>query len=139
MKNLLVLASMLLLGAQNNTSTKLVRVGGEFKVKSIQKTKDHSFVVTFASTDSQAKVQEIKLESTYLHVSVEEGKVLRLSAEVATQQGRVVEAKQILLFLPTASSYLPVWLLSRSAPALSDLKGAKYIDMHAPQSDFLLF
>ena len=139
MKNLLMLASLLLLGAQNNTSTKLVRVGGEFKVKSIQKTQDHSFVVTFASTDSQAKVQEIKLESTYLHVSVEEGKVLRLSAEVASQQGRVVEAKQILLFLPTANSYLPVWLLSRSAPALSDLKGAKYIDMHAPQSDFLLF
>ena len=139
MKNLLVLISLLLLGAQNNTAAKLMRVGGEFRVKSIQQTKDHSFVVTFASTDSKAKVQEIKLESTYLHVSVEEGKVLRLSAEVATQQGRIVEAKQILLFLPTSSSYLPVWLLSRSAPTLSDLKGARYIDMHAPQSDFLLF
>lgn len=139
MTKLLMLASLFLLGAQHNTKPKLVRVGGEFKVKSIQKTADRNFVITFASTDNKAKVQEIILESAYLHVSVEEGKVLRLSAEVAAQRGRVVEARQILLFLPTANSYLPVWLLSRSAPALSDFKGAKYIDMHAPQSDFLLF
>ena len=139
MRILLMLASLSLLSTQNNTSAKLVRVGGEFRVKSIQKTKDRGFVITFASTDSKAQVQEIILESTYLHVSVEEGKVLRLSAEVAAQQGRVVTARQILLFLPTAGSYLPVWLLSRFAPALSDLKGARYIDMHAPQSDFMLF
>ncbi len=139
MKKLLVLASLLLLGTQDNPSAKLVRVGGEFKVKSIVKTKELGFVVTFVSTDRKAQVQKITLESSYLHVSVEEGKVLRLSAEVAAQQGNVVEARQILLFLPTPTSYLPVWLLSRSAPALSDLKGARYIDMHAPQSDFMLF
>ncbi len=136
---LLLLMSLLLLGAKNNNNATLIRVGGEFKVKSIQKTKDRSFVITFSSTDLKAQVQEITLESAYLHVSVEEGKVLRLSAEVAAQHGRVVEARQILLFLPTHGSYLPVWLLSRSAPALSDLKGAKYIDMHAPQSDFMMF
>ena len=102
MRILLMLASLSLLGTQNNASAKLVRVGGEFRVKSIQKTKDRGFVITFASTDSKAQVQEITLESTYLHVSVEEGKALRLSAEVTAQQGRVVTARQILLFLPTA-------------------------------------
>ena len=139
MKKLLVSASLALLAAQNNTSAELVRVGGEFKVKSIEKTEDRGFLITFTSTDRKAQVQEITLDSAYLHVSVEEGKVLRLSAEVASQQGSTVAARQILLFLPTPGSYLPVWLLSRSAPALSDLKGAKYIDMHAPQSDFLMF
>lgn len=139
MKKLLVLASLALLAAQNNTSAELVRVGGEFRVKSIEKTKDRGFLITFTSTDRKAQVQEITLDSAYLHVSVEEGKVLRLSAEVASQRGSTVTARQILLFLPTPGSYLPVWLLSRSAPALSDLKGAKYIDMHAPQSDFLMF
>ena len=139
MKKLLMLASLALLAAQNNTSAELVRVGGEFKVKSIAKTGDHGFLITFTSTDRKSQVQRITLDSAYLHVSVEEGKVLRLSAEVATRQGSTVAARQILLLLPTPGSYLPVWLLSRSAPALSDLKGAKYIDMHAPQSDFLMF
>lgn len=139
MKKLLLLASLALLAAQNNASAELVRVGGEFKVKSIAKTEDHGFLITFTSTDRKAQVQRITLDSAYLHVSVEEGKVLRLSAEVATRQGSTVAARQILLLLPTPGSYLPVWLLSRSAPALSDLKGAKYIDMHAPQSDFLMF
>ena len=139
MKKLLVLASLALLAAQNNTGAELVRVGGEFRVKSIEKTQERGFLITFTSTDRKAQVQEITLDSAYLHVSVEEGKVLRLSAEVASQRGSTVAARQILLFLPTPGSYLPVWLLSRSAPALSDLKGAKYIDMHAPQSDFLMF
>ena len=134
MARLWLLTSLLLLGA-NST---LVRVGGEFRVKSIKKI-DGGFVISFTSTDRKAQVQEVRLESAYLHVSVEAGKVLRLSAEVATQNGRVVEAKQVLLFLPTAGAYLPVWLLSRSAPSLSGLQGARYLDMHAPQSDFLLF
>ncbi len=139
MMRLLSLLSLLLLAAQNAPRAVLLRVGGEFKVKSIHQTADRGFTITFASTDRTAQVQEIRLTSAYLHVSVEEGKVVRLSAEVAARRGRVVEADQVLLFLPTANSYLPVWLLSRTAPALSALKGAKYIDMHAPQSDFLLF
>lgn len=138
MSKLLVLVSLLLVASGSNAGKQLLRIGGEFRVKKITKT-DGGFMVTFASTDRHAQVQEINLESSYLHVSVEEGKVLRLSAEVTAQQGSSVQAKQVLLFLPVPGAYLPVWLLSRSAPALSDLRGAKYIDMHAPQSDFLIF
>lgn len=138
MKFLFVALSILLGIEVSAEDTRIERVGGEFRVESLRP--DNSgFIVTFESTDPKADIKKIRLESNQVHVSVEEGKVLRLSAEVLSLRNGVVEAGQVLLFLPTAGSYLPVWLLSRHKPGLSSLNGARYLDMHAPQSDYLLF
>lgn len=138
MRFLFVALITLLGGEILAVDTRIERVGGEFRVESLLSS-NSGFVVTFASTDAKAKIKKIRLESNQVHVSVEEGKVLRLSAEVLSLRDGIAEASQVLLFLPTAGSYLPVWLLSRHKPSLSNLNGARYLDMHAPQSDFLLF
>ena len=115
-----------------------VRVSGEFVVKSITADKRGFFTVIFANTVKDAKVKTLRLETQHLHVAVEQGKRLRLSAEIGKWRGNIVEARQVLVFVPTASSHTPIWLLSRHSSSDQKLQGAKYLDMHAPQSDFLV-
>lgn len=115
-----------------------VRVSGEFVVKSITADKQGFFTVIFTNTSKSAKIGTLRLETRHLHVAIEQGKRLRLSAEIGKWRGNVVEARQILVFVPTASSHTPIWLLSRHNTGDKKLQGAKYLDMHAPQSDFLV-
>ena len=115
-----------------------IRVSGEFIVKSITTDKQGFFTVIFANTAKNAKINTLRLETRQLHVAIEQGKRLRLSAEVGKWRGNTVEARQILVFVPTASSHTPIWLLSRHGSDDQKLQGARYLDMHAPQSDFLV-
>ena len=128
----------LLLAIITLATTNSVRVSGEFVVKSITADKQGFFTVIFANTAKDAKVNMLRLETRHLHVAIEQGKRLRLSAEVGKWRGNIVEARQILVFVPTASSHTPIWLLSRHSSNDKKLQGAKYLDMHAPQSDFLV-
>jgi hypothetical protein len=42
------------------------------------------------------------------------------------------------LFLPSAQGRVPVWMLSKKGSQF-DLRGAKYLDMHAPVNDYIVF
>ena len=128
----------LLLAVFTLATTNSVRVSGEFIIKSITADKRGFFTVIFTNTAENAKINTLRLETRHLHVAIEQGKRLRLSAEVSKWRGNMVEAKQILVFVPTASSHTPIWLLSRHSSSDKKLQGAKYLDMHAPQSDFLV-
>ncbi len=125
--------------SQAQAKTTTVRVGGNYKVKKIERLKDSSFLVIFESTETTGRADVIRLESDHIHMGVSEGQVLRISAEVTADKGKVVEAQQVLLFLPQIEGPMPVWMLSRHSRSESDLNGASYLEMHAPQSDFLIF
>lgn len=115
----------------------VTKIGGLYKVTSIRKQADDHFVVEFTSTQKSGKYDVLVLESDHLHVAVEEGKELRLSAEVLKEGKNKTEVAQVLLFLPQGDTHVPIWLLSRHAPN-SELRGSRYIEMHAPTSDYLI-
>lgn len=115
----------------------VAKIGGVYKVTKIQKNRDGHFVVEFTSLQKTGKFDVLVLESDHLHVAVEEGKELRLSAEVLKESPKRTEVAQVLLFLPHGDTHVPVWLLSRHAPD-RDLRGSRYIEMHAPTSDYLI-
>lgn len=115
----------------------VAKIGGVYKVTKIQKKGGDHFVVEFTSTQKTGKFDVLVLESDHLHVAVEEGKELRLSAEVLKEGKKRTEVAQVLVFLPHGATHVPVWLLSRNAPN-RDLRGSRYIEMHAPTSDYLI-
>jgi hypothetical protein len=51
----------------------------------------------------------------------------------------VVDAYQVLLFIPKREGEMPVWMLSKHEKGgRGDLNGARYLEMHAPQNDYLI-
>ena len=110
------------------------RVGGDYFIKSIDGN-DSGFVTTFAAVNPTGRFDTIRLESRHIHVAVKVGQRLRISAEVVGGTVRDAEASQVLVFIPSRNGETPVWLLSHRHPSL-DLKGARYLEMHAPETDF---
>lgn len=121
---------------------KIERVGGKYLVKSIDRTEEQDgnsvFVVVFESETPTGKYDLLRLESDHIHVGISPGQKLRLSAEILETKGNSAEVGQVLLFLPERSGPVPIWLLSRKNTH-RDLNAAKFIEMHAPQSDFRVF
>ena len=139
MKN--IITFLLLTFVSDVYATDSRRIGGKFVVQSVKANKASAgggYTVVFKNNSPDTQIKKIVLETNYVHVGVEVGKTLRLSAEFNSLQKGVAKAKQVLVFLPTAKSHSPVWLLSKQQ-SLSKLTGAKMLDMHAPQSDYLLF
>jgi hypothetical protein len=110
----------------------LLKVGGEFLVKSIER-KNNTYSVIFTSGDGG---KDLILHTNHVHGGLQQGSKIRLSAEV-TQEGPLLEVNQVMVFLPIPEGVKPVWMLSKS------FKGgenpARYIEMHDPQSDYVLF
>ena len=113
------------------------KVGGLYKVESIKKKGTSYFEVRFKSTNKTGKFDTLILESDHVHVGVAVGMTLRLSAEILKAKGDTAEISQVLLFFKRGDSTVPVWLLSRKGNP--GLRGARYLEMHAPTSDYVIF
>lgn len=124
----------------NSREMVLLKVGGDYLVESVDK-EGKQFKIVFRATKETGEADTITLFSDHVHIGMEAGKSVRLSAEVMSKGDDVrtnVEAYQVLLYLPAPEGYLPVWLLSNNAKGFE--KGhIKYLRMHAPQSDFMVF
>lgn len=123
-----------------HAESKVERIGGNFKIERIEKLSDADFRISFVSQVETGRFDRLTLRSDHVHLSMQEGQVIRLSAEVLkTASGKEVEVTQVLLFL-SHSEYgtTPVWLLSSQHPT-RDFRGSRWLDMHAPQADFLIF
>lgn len=117
--------------------TRFERVGGSYVVESIDPLANGGFVVMFKSEPQTGKFDVLRLESDHVHVAIKVGDKIRLSAEIKSFDDNVAEVSQVLLFLPAMEGHVPVWLLSRGTDN-SELRGAPYLKMHAPQSDFIV-
>ncbi len=138
---LLVSSTMSIAGDKTTSfpsEPKVARVGGVYFVKSLDRQEDGTFIVMFESETATGKYDLLKLESEHVHIGVQPGQKLRLSAEILSSQGNTSEVAQVLLFIPGAGGPTPIWMLSKKN-ASRDLNGARYLEMHAPQSDFRVF
>jgi len=111
------------------------RIGGTYEVSDIKKRPDNTFAISFQSTTPSGRYDTLYLESDHVHMGLEVGSKLRISAQILEDRGREAEIAQILIFVPKGTTHVPVWLLSKKAPHL-DLKSSKYLEMHAPTSDY---
>ena len=118
---------------------KLQRVGGRYKIASIEKLDEANFRIRFTSQTETGRFDQLILKSDHIHLSMQEGQVVRLSAEVIdAPKGQEVEVTQVLLFLSNPEyGTTPVWLLSSQHPT-REFRGSRWLDMHAPQADFLI-
>ena len=116
----------------------LQKVGGDYVVEKIEK-QASGFFIKFVAKNLTGEADVIELHSDHVHFGVTEGSTLRLSAEVSkTKSKEVVQAAQVLLYLPAPEGFLPVWLLSKNSRGFE--KGStSYLKMHAPQSDYMVF
>ena len=123
--------------SENGTpnTAKLIRVGGDYVVYDIRKVNEQSYEIEFRAADPTGKFDRVILTSDHVHMAVTKGQKLRISAEVGQTKGDVAEATQVLVFLPNAQGPTPIWMLSKRSKSL-DLNGSKYLEMHAPQSDY---
>lgn len=133
---LVLWSSSFLLKAQESGAGRVERVGGMYKLVKILKRNDESFSVSFESQVKSGKFDRLILYSDHVHVGLNEGQTLRISAEVVDSQGPELEITQVLLFLKGNEGTLPVWQLSRNFRGQDFHRGAKWLDMHAPQADF---
>ena len=113
------------------------RVGGVYRVESIKKKNDSSFLIEFKSIEPNGDYDILRLESDHVHVGVSVGMQMRLSAEILKEFSSYVEVSQVLLFFKRGASTVPVWLLSKKSGR--GLRGARYLEMHAPTSDYVVF
>lgn len=118
-------------------SSKIERIGGNFKVETIKKLPSGAFVVEFKAAEGEPKFTHLRLESDNINSALSEGAVLRLSADVTQIRGRRAEVAQVVVFLPGVVGPTPVWMLSRKAPRLDP--PAKLLDLHAPVTDYAVF
>ena len=135
-----LLCVLILSGAQQTPRSEQLPVKGKlvvgkFKVKAIEQ-RDGYHRLVFENVDLAAKTKRLTLDTNYVHIGVERGQVLKLSADVMAVGSS--EITQVLLYLPKDGSHSPVWMLSRLHPRMK-FTGARLLDMHAPQSDYLLF
>jgi hypothetical protein len=117
---------------------KVERIGGLYKITRIEKLGDKDFRIKFESEPKTGKHDKLVLRSDHVHLAMQEGQVLRLSAEVLRDKSSELEVTQVLLFLPSEhGTTAPIWLLSSDHPS-RDFRGARWLDMHAPQADYTI-
>lgn len=116
------------------------RIGGLYRIETIEKEKDNSFRIIFESVQKTKNHNKLLLTTDHVHLELEQGFQVRLSAEILAQKGDVTEVSQVLLFMPKTDlgTHIPIWLLSNHAPQ-SELRGARYLEMHSPASDYTIF
>ncbi|MDQ3233894.1 MAG: hypothetical protein M3Q07_18930 [Pseudobdellovibrionaceae bacterium] len=123
---------------QADPMSKVERIGGLFRIARIEKLGDKDFRIKFESETKTGKHDKLILRSDHVHLAMQEGQVLRLSAEVLRDTSSELEVTQVLLFLPSEhGTAAPIWLLSSDHPN-RDFRGARWLDMHAPQADYTI-
>lgn len=116
-------------------TAELIRIGGNYLVYEISENPSGTFRIEFRAEQPNGKYGTIVLNSDHVHLAVTKGQKLRISAEISRVVEGVAEATQVLVFIPNIRGPMPVWLLSSRSKNLH-LGGAKYLEMHAPLSDY---
>ena len=117
------------------------KVGGTYELIRSRPLDGGGYEVVFHAEGRDAedpgRFSRLVLYTDHLHSGFDVGDRLRLSAEIHKDHGDWAEVSQVLLFLPARDTTVPVWLLSRNV-RFGGLHGARYLEMHAPTSDYIV-
>ena len=125
--------------AQDALKENVERVSGFYRVTHIDKKPGNEYDVQFAAEVKDGVHDILLLKSDGLNVKISEGQVLKLSAEVIKTATKEPEITQVLLFLPSQDYGLtPIWVLSKTHET-HEMRGARWLEMHAPQADYQVY
>ena len=129
--------------AQTSESKKLERhterVSGHYRITKIEVVDKDSVSIHFEADPKTTKYKNLVLRNDQVQLGLKEGQAFRMSAEVIPGAGDTHDITQVLLFLPSAEfGEVPVWLLSNQFGP-QEIRGARWIEMHAPQADYRVF
>ena len=132
------LLSLVLVCWSTNSFGESIKITGQYKVHISKNGKFDNYRIEFQSKFKTGRLDRLDLMTDHVHLGLEDGAEVKLSAEVVRDFGVTGEISQVLVFLPRkGGSVTPVWLLS-SAYLNRPLRGARYLEMHAPTSDYLV-
>ncbi len=122
--------------SQEAQKNKLERVSGLYKLDRVEKKVDNEYVLHFTAETKDGVHDQLVLNSEGMNVKIAEGQVIKLSAEVIASSAKEHEITQVLIFMPSPEYGLtPVWMLSRTHET-REIRGARWLEMHAPQADY---
>ncbi len=125
--------------AQQAPKDQAERVSGLYKVAAIEKKVENEYLIHFAAEAKDGVHDLLVLSSEGLNVKIQEGQVLKLAAEVIKSHAKEQEITQVLLFMPSQDYGLtPIWMLSKNFET-REIRGARWLEMHAPQADYQVF
>lgn len=135
--------SMPALQAQTVESKKLERqterVSGHYRIAKIEEIDKEHVSIRFEADPKTSRYNTLILKNDQVQLGLKEGQNFRLSAEIIPGEADTHAVTQVLLFMPSSEyGSVPVWLLS-SQFGPQDIRGARWIEMHAPQSDYRVF
>lgn len=148
-KSILILCGVLILGSgiwsgparAASEQVRADKVGGTYELIRARPLEDGGYEVVFHAegrdAENPGRFSRLVLYTDHLHAGFDTGDRLRLSAEIHKDHGDWAEVSQVLLFLPARDTTVPVWLLSRNV-RFGGLHGARYLEMHAPTSDYIV-
>ena len=111
-------------------------ITGHYRVEAIKKTDTDARQIIFRAQDSTTRDKVLVIESDHVHIGLRVGLILKISAEILERRKEIIELSQVLLYLDGGSQR--VFQISRNVP-FSGLKSARFLEMHSPMNDFLIF
>ncbi len=130
------LLSILLTGTLN---AQVQKIAGNYRLEKIQSLEGGLFLLGFFAEVQTGKLDRLELVSDHIHFGVSKGDVLRVAGEVSqVRDDGTGELSQLMILLPTREGQTPVWILSKKFRSRG-LNGSRYLKMHAPNADFLVF
>lgn len=143
MKRLLMIGLMLTgtvcLSVHALAEETFVKVGGKYRVEEMKRIADDLFSVAFVAVEPSGKFDRLIFHTQHLHLGVEQGQVLQISADVrqVKSDGAEAEVAQVVLFLPSREGATAIWMLSKDIdPGVGALQLRDYLKLHSPQSDY---
>lgn len=115
------------------------KVSGDYRLYQMKALSHGMFKLSFVAKTKSGSFDRLELVSDHIHFGVKKGAVLRIAGEVAhVREDGVAELSQVMVLLPSREGKTPIWMLSKKFRS-QGLHGSRYLEMHAPNADYLVF
>ena len=132
--------SILVLMISINVYSEVLKIGGTYKIKSIDQHDKGYFIINFESVPQTGKFDLLQLKTYNVHFALKKSDIVKISCELESNvnKNNIYEIAQVVIFLNSSQGRTPIWLTSINKP-IANFDEANYLEIHAPQSDYLIF
>ena len=115
------------------------KVSGIFELVEIKKNVARDYTLTFRPVSHLKKIKILVLNTDHVHSKIRQGDKIKLSAEVSQLKNGVASVAQMVLFYDSLQGKTPIWMMSKIEKANKGFNASKLLDVHSPQSDYIVF
>jgi hypothetical protein len=113
-------------------------IEGVFKVSAIEN-KTGYYIIKFSPVEAKKDSEDMFFETDLLNSWIKVGEKLKIYTSISRDQvSKKLKTAHVLVTLPMPRGEVKMWLLSRNQKDF-DFKSAKYLNMHSPHTDYLIY